>query len=336
MSDFPKVSVIMKVYNGEKYLREAIDSVLNQTFGDFELLILDDGSKDSSAEIVKSYTDSRIRLIQNAENEGIVAGQNRLISEAKGEYIAVLDCDDISYPERLEKQVTFLDKHTSYIMCASFRDEIKDGEYTQDIRVRKLSYPSLKFGLCFINPVTHSSVMFRSKMYRDFGICYGPEPVAEDYGVITDMAVRRPIAILPERLVAYRIVSGSVSNTRGEEMEKAAVDVRSRYLDRIDVSDEAKDCLKGFYKRELHALDTKALLEAMKELAEAVKADILRGGNAFSFAEAVIKEYILTVNDYSMSMWKELRRSEYRHLTSIKGELGKLLLGACMLHHKRK
>ena len=178
--------------------------------------------------------------------------------------------------------------------------------------------------------------MFRSKMYRDFGICYGPEPVAEDYGVITDMAARRPIAILPERLVAYRIVSGSVSNTRGEEMEKAAVDVRSRYLDRIDVSDEAKDCLKGFYKRELHASDTKALLEAMKELAEAVKADILRGGNAFSFAEAVIKEYILTVNDYSMSMWKELRRSEYRHLTSIKGELGKLLLGACMLHHKRK
>ena len=87
----PKVSVIMKVYNSERYLREAIDSVLNQTFTDYEFLILDDASSDSSVEIINGYSDKRIRLLQNAENLGIVVGQNRLISEAKGEYIAVLD-----------------------------------------------------------------------------------------------------------------------------------------------------------------------------------------------------------------------------------------------------
>ena len=109
----PLVSVIMPVYNGEKYLAEAIDSILVQTFTDFELLIVDDGSQDNSAEIIRSYVkrDSRIRFFQQEQNEGSANARNRGIANAKGEFIAAMDCDDVSLPERLQKQVDFLESH---------------------------------------------------------------------------------------------------------------------------------------------------------------------------------------------------------------------------------
>ncbi len=104
------VSVIMPVYNGEKYLAEAIDSILVQTFTDFELLIVDDGSQDGSAEIIRSYEkrDRRIRFFQLEENMGAATARNRGISAAGGEYVTSMDCDDVSLPERLQKQVDFL------------------------------------------------------------------------------------------------------------------------------------------------------------------------------------------------------------------------------------
>ena len=106
----PLVSVIMPVYNGEKYLAEAIDSILVQTFTDFELLIVDDGSQDNSAEIIRSYEkrDSRIRFFQLERNVGSAAARNRGIASASGAYIALMDCDDVSLPKRLQKQVDFL------------------------------------------------------------------------------------------------------------------------------------------------------------------------------------------------------------------------------------
>ena len=112
----PKVSLIMKVYNGEAYLKEAINSILNQTYQDFEFIIIDDGSFDRSPDIVRQYTDERIRFLQNEQNMGLCATQNKAIQAARGEYIAVMDCDDISYKTRLEKQVAFLDTNPEYIM----------------------------------------------------------------------------------------------------------------------------------------------------------------------------------------------------------------------------
>lgn len=106
----PKVSVVMSVYNGEKYLPETIDSILNQTFKDFEFIIINDGSTDKTAKILTSYDDPRIRIF-NQENMGLTKSLNRAISLAKGEYIARMDADDISYPERLKKQVDYLNKN---------------------------------------------------------------------------------------------------------------------------------------------------------------------------------------------------------------------------------
>ena len=114
----PKVSVIMPAYNAETFIREAIDSILAQSHRDFELIILDDGSKDATASIVQSYDDPRIRLIQK-DNEGVAATLNRGIGLAQGEFIWRHDADDISLPEKLEKEVVFLEENPTCLLVAT-------------------------------------------------------------------------------------------------------------------------------------------------------------------------------------------------------------------------
>ena len=104
----PKVSVLMSVYNGEKYLREAVESILNQTFRDFEFIIIDDGSTDSTNEIIRSYSDCRIRLLENEENIGLTKSLNKGIDQCRGEYIARMDGDDVSLQQRFSKQLEYL------------------------------------------------------------------------------------------------------------------------------------------------------------------------------------------------------------------------------------
>ena len=111
-----KLTVLMPVYNAEKYLKPALESILNQTYKDFEFLIIDDGSTDKSLEIIKSYNDSRIRLIGHEQNQKLIATLNEGIKLAQGEYIARMDADDISAPERLQKQMEFLEKHPATVV----------------------------------------------------------------------------------------------------------------------------------------------------------------------------------------------------------------------------
>src|SRR5262245_27160007 len=126
MTDLPKVSVVMPVYNREKYVGKAIESVLTQTFTNFELLVIDDGSTDRSRAIVQSYVDARIRLFCNDANEGIPKTRNKAIALARGEYIAFVDSDDWVYPERLAKQVAFLDRHGDYVAVGTWTDWMDD------------------------------------------------------------------------------------------------------------------------------------------------------------------------------------------------------------------
>lgn len=106
----PKISVVMPAYNAEKYIGKSIDSILNQTYGDFEFIIINDGSKDSTKEIILSYSDNRIVYLENEINSGIVVTLNKGLEYATGEYIARMDADDIAVAERLEKQIEFMEK----------------------------------------------------------------------------------------------------------------------------------------------------------------------------------------------------------------------------------
>lgn len=156
----PKVSVIMGTYNGEKFIQRALDSLLNQTYKDFEIIICDDGSTDTTLNILEEYTkkNKNITVIQNEENLGLPATLNRCIQSAKGEYLARMDDDDISYPERFEKEVAFLDEHSEYTIVGTSRHFFDEkGIWGESINSGARSKIDIFSGRMF----THPTVMMR-------------------------------------------------------------------------------------------------------------------------------------------------------------------------------
>src|SRR5262245_820186 len=124
----PRVSVMMAAYNGGNLIRESINSVLAQSFTDFEMIIIDDCSTDDTPEVLRSYTDQRLRILRNEVNLGVVGTRNRGLEEAHGDYIAILDQDDVSRPNRLAAQVAYLDSHPGTVLIASDAEWLEDGK----------------------------------------------------------------------------------------------------------------------------------------------------------------------------------------------------------------
>lgn len=218
----PLISVVLPVYFGERYLRESVDSILTQTFSDFEFIIFDDGSKDGSRKILESYGDSRIRLIFQ-ENAGLPETLNRAIALCQGRYIARQDHDDISLPSRLQKQFEFLEANPEFSMVGTGADIWSEEKMSQRRHAHPSDYSTLRFELLFNNPFVHSSLMFRSKVFQEVGL-YSTDPARqppEDYEFISRIARRYPIANLKERLVIYRETSNSMSSViRPDALEK--------------------------------------------------------------------------------------------------------------------
>lgn len=336
MSMKPTVSLVMKVYNGEKYLREAIESILNQTFTDFEFLIIDDGSTDHSEQIIKSYDDERIRFFQNETNMGLIKTQNKIIAQAKGKYIAVMDCDDISYPTRFEKQVHYLENHPNVMMCGTYRNDIIDGREVSFQQIREYETESIRFSLFFGNFFfTHSSIMFRSEEYRKAGLSYGPSAIAEDYGVIIEMAKRYPVAVIPERLVAYRIYAQSVSKVKQKEITEAAIQIKSDFLRTQPIRDDSKELLLDYFQTGVAKERPGRFLEVLDEVAELAGADIGKEGNAYAIACEIVLAYLIRVQQYDWTVWRDIRSSRYRSLLSLKTLTGWKIWLACLIHYHR-
>lgn len=206
----PKISVLMPAYNAEKYIKEAIDSILAQTFSDFELIIIDDGSTDRTAEIVNDYSDSRIRFCPNEKNMGVAATLNRGLALASGEYIARMDADDISKEERFSKQVGYLDAHADIAVCGTSIELFCDGTVI-GTRFPSTELEKLKEDLFFSCGIAHPSVMMRKAAILELG---GYDPAfngMEDYELWCRVAEKNKIAVLPEILFRYRIHRGQVT-----------------------------------------------------------------------------------------------------------------------------
>jgi len=235
----PKISVVMSVYNDEKYLREAIESILNQTFTDFEFIVVDDGSSDGSADIIKSYKDPRIRFFKH-ENHGLVYSLNRGIREGSGEYIARMDADDISLPQRLEKQVGFLEKHTDIGIVGTWA--IKITEEGEDIYIAQMPQSDLEARelLAKSSPFFHGSVMFRRAL---FDSC-GPYPEAmkewEDWILWHQFAAKTKLANIGEALYKHRKRSNAPTNWTSNDIKRLR-NISYKYLQnkRISLEDES-------------------------------------------------------------------------------------------------
>ena len=213
----PKVSVVMAVYNGEQYLRLAIDSILGQTFTDLDFIIVDDGSTDQTPEILRSYDDRRIRVISQ-NNQGPGAAANRGIRASSAEYVARLDADDLAAPDRLHKQVGFLDQNPDYVLIGGFMEIITaDGQpiYVQTMpTLSEEIKQSLEAGA---NPFFHSSVMFRRRIAMEVGL------YEQIYWGIEELMYKRLLsaghmANLPICLGKYRITPGALTNQTRKEL----------------------------------------------------------------------------------------------------------------------
>jgi len=224
----------MTVYNTEKYLAEAIDSVITQTFQDFEFIIVDDGSTDSTPEIIKQYErkDSRILAVYNTDNLGIPKAANIDLSIAKGVFIARLDADDVCQPSRLEKQSTYLSDHPEIGVLGSSFETIDENGMRIDIIQLARNNILLKWDLCFRNPIAHSTVMMRRILLKNE--LYNKEiKYSQDYDLWTRLIWITKLKILPEVLVKLRKHPLNISNKYQAEQLSNALTIRQLMIFKV-------------------------------------------------------------------------------------------------------
>jgi glycosyltransferase involved in cell wall biosynthesis len=208
----PIVTVVLPVFNGEPYLAQAIESILVQSYRDFELIIIDDGSVDGSPEIVRQFADVRIRVVTQS-NRGLPATLNRGIGLARGRYIGRQDQDDVAFPERLGKQVSFFNQHPGCGLVGTWAEIWRGDTRTDRVHAHPSDDAHLKAALLFNNPFVHSSVMIRRTALEQVGmyaVDAGRQP-PEDYELWSRISREFEVANIPELLHAYREVEGSMS-----------------------------------------------------------------------------------------------------------------------------
>ena len=224
MINHPAVSVIMPVYNGATYLTEAIQSILQQTFDNFEFIIIDDGSEDRSVDIIKAFqkSDKRVILKDNEENRGIVYSLNYGISIARGKYVARMDCDDISNHRRLENQVGFLERNPEIGVVGSKAYIIDEkGQIYAQIDVPERHF-EIFWNLFFQNPILHPSVMLRMDILQDISIYDECMSFSQDYELWTRLIERVSFHNIQKPLLYYRIHNFNVTNKhRNTQLENS-------------------------------------------------------------------------------------------------------------------
>lgn len=220
----------MAVYNGEKYIRQAIDSALSQSFGDFELLIIDDGSTDSSMEIIRQYNDRRIRVLRNEKNMGLFETRNRGVEEARGEYFATLDCDDIAPSHRLATQLKCFSRRPDSAVCSGRIILIDENSRRIGKALPMYGDQSyFKSLLLFTNYLYNSTTMIRLNVLRELKYRPGYEP-AEDFDLFERIMRKYPAEYTNKVLSYYRVHGSNVSSRQSERREKAERIIIERQL----------------------------------------------------------------------------------------------------------
>lgn len=235
MRTVPRISVIMPAYNAEKYIKEAIDSVLLQTYRDFELIILNDCSKDSTERIIQSYEDDRIVYLKNEVNMGVAATLNRGLATAKGEYIARMDSDDISLPERFERQVTYLDANPCVAVLGT-NSETFDENGPLYTGWSATDPAQMKVDLLFSCGLAHPSVMMRREVVCGLGGYDLEFEGMEDYDLWCRVAESYEVTTLADILFRYRVHSGQVTKNPSQKYMERLRRLKLRQLGQLGIS----------------------------------------------------------------------------------------------------
>ncbi len=213
----PQVSVLMPVYNGEAFLGQAIESILQQTFDDFEFIVINDGSTDRSAEVVQLYDDPRIRYFENECNIGLTRSLNRGLSLVRSPYLARMDADDTSLPQRLAKQVHFLDMHHEIGVVGSAVQIIDEHGNISRKWEPPETHEVLRWCLCLFTPIAHPTVMMRQEVVKQVGDYCTEMLTAQDHDLWRRLSLVTRLANLPDVLLHLRQHRSNITKVRSVE-----------------------------------------------------------------------------------------------------------------------
>ncbi len=226
----PRVSITVAVYNGAQFLAATLDSLISQTFRDLEIIVVDDGSTDATPDILARYatTDTRIRVHTFTRNTGIPKARNQALRMAVGEYIAVADADDLSLPERIEKQVAYLDAHPEIAAVGAGIVTI-DATGNASTSRHPPEDPTLAaWSLLHTNLFAHSAMMYKKSALDAVGLYCEATPIAADYDLLTRLSMRYSIAGMTDVLVQYRMWSGNITSQRRTEQLRVSAEIGQR------------------------------------------------------------------------------------------------------------
>lgn len=226
----PHISVVMPVFNVEKFIKEALNSILEQTYTNFELIAINDGSPDNSLQILKQYAkaDERIRVISQ-DNQGLVATLNHGISLARGEYIARMDPDDVSFPRRFEQQVEILDTKPEVVLVAGGFEVIDEDSEFLYREVLPVDSDDIKRSMLLRNPIAHGSVMFRKSTFEKIGQYSDSCGPMEDFYLWTQMARLGDIEAVEPAIYRWRVNQAGITST----MSKKVIEATNRHIDTL-------------------------------------------------------------------------------------------------------
>ena len=238
----PETTVLIPAYNCGKYLKETLDSVLKQTYQDYEILIIDDGSTDDIDEVVGAYKDKRILYLKNPENLGIVHTLNNGLEIATGEFIARMDADDLMLGNRLEEQVTFLKRNLDYGMVGGWYKITDESGHLLNTSRTPQEHEFLRLGLTFRNQFAHPAVTMRTSIVRE--LKYNPElQYCEDHDLWIRFSEKTKVTNLPGMYLSYRWYPGNSCNRKQKELKTAVLSLLSRELDKIEISHSPEELM---------------------------------------------------------------------------------------------
>jgi len=231
----------MAAYNAANYINESIQSILDQTFEDFELLIVNDGSTDETVDIINNFKDSRIRLLHNDKNRGLTYTRNIVVNEARAEYIAILDSDDVAIHNRLELQYNFFQEHPDFALCGGHGTVIDEaGNPVADNRFTvPVGSDKIKMTLLFYNTFINSTVMYKAAVLKELN-GYNDYAPAEDYELFIRISDKYPVANLDSILVKYRLHSSNTSLVQSETGRAKVHSIKEKQLTNLQITADKK------------------------------------------------------------------------------------------------
>ena len=286
------VSIITSVYNCEKYITEMIDSIINQSYQDWELILIDDASTDTTWDLISRYTDVRIIKIKNENNIGLTRNLNKALAFAKGKYIVRIDGDDVAYPSRLERQVQFMEEHPNIALSGCW---IKIFGEKDDIWKSIIDNESLKINLLFNAIIFHPTFIIRKSILEKYNLKYNEKLLyAQDYDLECQIAKYEEVANISDILVKYRIHGGQVSSGKRAQQIECANRTRKKLLKELDIilNEDSFRYWQRFCMLDYHILSDKEIKELHSTCEQIIFNNKAKGIFDFEQLEKIINQRI--------------------------------------------